>query len=80
MFVCDECDHVSRDKQLATQHQEVVHDGRILRCPYDGCESTFRAKANRSEHVKLIHNTETFKCNHFVEAFWNSPWSKIFCL
>ena len=62
MFVCDECDHVSRDKQLATQHQEVVHDGRILRCPYDGCESTFRAKANRSEHVKSIHNTETFNC------------------
>ena len=60
---CDECDYTSSYKHYLQEHKEVVHEGTIYRCKYDGCSSTFTSRNNIGDHVLSIHEKGDFPCN-----------------
>ena len=62
MFKCDRCPYTSNNKVYLRDHIDVVHEGVIIRCPIEGCPSTFTSRSNISQHVKQMHRKETFKC------------------
>ena len=43
-------------------HIDVVHEGVIIRCPVEGCNSSFKNRSNIRHHLKQMHSKETFKC------------------
>ena len=62
MFKCNRCPYKNNHKQLLNEHIEVVHEGVIIRCPIEGCASSFKNRSNITEHIKQLHGRETFKC------------------
>ena len=62
MFKCDRCSYSSKNKNHLEDHQNVVHEGVIIRCPVEGCSSRFTNRSNINDHIKRIHDKETFKC------------------
>ena len=64
MFNCDRCSYTNNSKQCLKDHIEVVHEGVIIRCPVEGCTSSFKNRSNITEHIKQLHGRETFRCQN----------------
>ena len=64
MFNCDRCSYTSNNQKYLKDHIEVVHEGVIIRCPVEGCTSSFKNRSNISHHVNQVHGRETFKCEY----------------
>ena len=62
MFHCDRCHYSTKYPHHLQDHQDVVHEGVIIGCPFEECSSRFTNRSNISDHVKRMHNKETFKC------------------
>ena len=62
MFKCDRCPYTSNQKSGINDHIDVVHEGVVIRCPVEGCNSSFKNRSNKRQHVKSMHGTEKFKC------------------
>ena len=62
MFKCDRCPYTIPYKAQLRDHIEVVHEGVIIRCPVEGCTSSFKQRSNIGHHVKQMHGTQKFKC------------------
>ena len=62
MFQCDRCQYSTKFPHHLQDHQDVVHEGVIIGCPFEECSSRFTNRSNISDHIKRMHHKETFKC------------------
>ena len=61
MFSCGyNCGFKSSNNQCRIRHEEAAHEGVVTRCPI--CDTTVKYSGYLSEHIKLMHGTETFPC------------------
>lgn len=68
-FKCDECDYFTYNYNYIKEHKEVVHEGAVYRCRYEGCPSTFTSKNNIWEHIKSIHEKGDYPCTECESHF-----------
>ena len=62
LYSCDKCSYVSASSTHLRDHLEAVHEGVIIRCPYEGCPKTFKFRSNIRQHVKHVHENNSIEC------------------
>ena len=67
MFFCSYCDYTNQGEERLLEHQEVVHEGAVTRCPI--CDAVIKFRSNLDQHILAMHGTKTFPCE---ECAWVS--------
>ena len=64
---CNICKKQFRAGYLKREHEECVHQGRLVKCTYENCNKAFATRNNLKRHLKIHEKDEAnfqFKCDY----------------
>merc|ERR1712129_641788 len=73
LFMCDQCDYVTKHKSNLNSHKKVKHEKRVYKCP--NCDVKTGFKQHLQKHMIEKHKSKTvYFCSHC--EYSNEDWQE----